>query len=160
MEGYEIELSKLLLKRRLTLSVAESLTGGLLSKVITDVSGSSEYYLGGIVVYSVFAKEQIVKVPVQIVDNFGTVSAEVAYELARRVRAIFMSDLAISTTGIAGPAAVEGKPVGLVYVGVATKEKTFTFEEHLAGSREQIRLKTVEIALNKTIDILNNGGKL
>lgn len=154
METYDLNLGKMLLKYEFTLAVAESLTGGLLSKRITDVSGSSNYFLGGVIIYSRSSKEIILKIPAEIITRFGTVSAQTALELAKNVRKLFKSDVSISTTGIAGPTSVENKPIGLVYVGVAVKEKTFFFEERFSGSREQIREKTVDFALNETINVL------
>jgi len=160
MGTYEINLGKILLKYGFTLGVAESLTGGLLSKRITDISGSSNYFSGGVIVYSGSSKETVLKIPAEIINRFGTVSAQTAVELAKNVRKLFKCDVSISTTGIAGPTSVEDKPIGLVYVGVAVKEKIFSFEEYFSGTREQIREKTVNFALNKTIVVLKNGGSI
>jgi PncC family amidohydrolase len=158
MGNYEIELGKMLINSKLTLSVAESLTGGLLSKRITDVSGSSAYFLGGVVVYSSFAKENILNVSKDLMDLYGTVSGVVAEALAKNVKKIFGSHVSIATTGIAGPTEIENKPVGLVFVGVVVNENIFIFTEHFEGSRETIREKTVDFALDKTISILKQGG--
>lgn len=105
-----------------TVSTAESCTGGLVGHVLTEVSGSSAWYLGGAVVYSDALKRDLVGVPATLLDRYGAVSAEVARAMAVGARQRFMTDLALSVTGIAGPTgATPTKPVGLVYLGVADR---------------------------------------
>ena len=106
--------------RRLTLATAESCTGGLVGHVLTEISGSSAWYLGGAVVYSDQLKRQLADVPADLLATHGAVSEPVASALATGIRARLGADLGISVTGIAGPTgATPGKPVGLVFVGAA-----------------------------------------
>jgi len=117
-------IGDLLKKENLTLSVAESCTGGLLADKLTDVPGSSEYFFGGITAYSNEAKATYLGVKESTLEQYGAVSDEVAREMAAGARAAFGTDLALSTTGIAGPAgATEMKPVGLIFIALATAEK-------------------------------------
>ncbi len=153
----EVKLSKILKELRLTLAVAESITGGLLSKRITDVSGSSVYFLGGVVAYSRFAKEALLGVPKELIDKYGTVSREIVEALAWNVRDLFKSEIGIAITGIAGPDTIEGKPVGLVYVGIATRGNCSTFMATFKGKREVIRENAVDFVLEKTILLLRGG---
>jgi PncC family amidohydrolase len=119
----EKEVGDALRKRGLTLSTAESCTGGLVAHRITNVSGSSDYYKGGIIAYANEVKENVLHVAREILDEKGAVSAECAKAMANGVRTLLDSDIGISTTGIAGPTGgTPDKPVGLVYIALATKE--------------------------------------
>jgi len=118
-------IGKILSERELTLSTAESFTGGLISDGITNISGSSEYFMGGITTYSNESKMQHLGVKESILQKFGAVSEETAGEMVKGVQKLFNTDCAISSTGIAGPTgATETKPVGLCYLGAAYKDKT------------------------------------
>lgn len=120
----EAVVGKLLSERHLTISVAESLTGGLVQDKITRVSGSSAYFMGGLVTYSNQAKVKLLGVKGESLEKYGAVSDTVAREMAVGVRKALGTDIGVSTTGIAGPTgATPQKPVGLVYVGLATPEK-------------------------------------
>jgi PncC family amidohydrolase len=111
------QLGQMLLRRRMTLSLAESCTGGLIASLLTDVSGSSVYFPGGVVAYAYEAKEQILGVAHQTLMAHGAVSYETAREMAQGAARLFASDLGLSVTGIAGPGgATPGKPVGLVHI--------------------------------------------
>lgn len=117
-------IGALLKKESLTLAVAESCTGGLLADKLTDVPGSSEYFLGGITAYSNEAKMNYLGIRTSTLEQFGAVSNEVAREMAAGARSAFGADLALSTTGIAGPTgATEIKPVGLIFIALATADK-------------------------------------
>ena len=112
-----VELGRPLRARGLTLALAESCTGGLISHLITDVPGSSDYFLGSAVAYAYSAKESILGVRHETLLAHGAVSAETAAEMARGARRIFGADIAVSVTGIAGPGGgLPGKPVGLVHI--------------------------------------------
>ncbi len=112
-------IADFLKKNKLTLSVAESLTGGTISKKITSVSGSSAYYKGGITSYSIEAKENVLQIPDEIIQRHTVVSEEVAREMAQQSAKLFNTDIAISTTGVAGPHSDEfDNPVGLAYIGL------------------------------------------
>jgi PncC family amidohydrolase len=116
------DLQEACLDRRLTVAVAESCTGGLIAAAITEVPGSSGYFLGGVVSYSNAAKEALLDVPRPLLESHGAVSREVAVAMAAGVRARFGADLAVSVTGVAGPdGGTVQKPVGLVYIGAATE---------------------------------------
>jgi PncC family amidohydrolase len=108
------------LARSLTVATAESCTGGLVAHAITEVSGSSAYFLGGVVSYSDAAKEAFLDVPAEVLAAHGAVSAQVAKAMADGARQRFGASLAVSVTGVAGPTGgSDAKPVGLVYVGLA-----------------------------------------
>ena len=120
-EALEFVVGKLLVEKKLTLSLAESCTGGLIGHRLTDVPGSSGYFMGGVVAYANDAKEKFLNVRHDTLSDFGAVSPKTAIEMARGARRAFGSDISISVTGIAGPGGVlPGKPVGLVYISLAT----------------------------------------
>jgi nicotinamide-nucleotide amidase len=149
--GIEQEVLRLLVEKKATLSVAESCTGGLLSDLITSVSGSSTSFLGGIICYSNQIKHELLKVPHAMLDGEGApgaISAETAQVLAEHMLALLQSDYAISITGVAGPHPAEGKPVGLVYIAVAQKgQPTLVVNAMHTGGRELIKLKAAKTAL-------------
>jgi len=123
-------VADLLLKKKLTIAVAESCTGGLVSHKLTNVPGSSNYFNRGIVAYSNKAKVEVLGVPEKTIKIHGAVSPETALAMAEGVRRISKTDVGISTTGIAGPGGgTPVKPVGLVYIGYADSKRSF-FEEH------------------------------
>ncbi len=135
----------------MTIATAESCTGGLVARMITTVPGVSPSYPGGIVTYSNQAKARILGVPDEMLEVFGAVSPEVAAEMARRVREKFATDLGISVTGIAGPTSDSpDHPVGLVYLGLSTVEKTQTKKLELGPEqpRNVIQSRAAKQALN------------
>jgi len=139
----------LLREKGKTLATAESCTGGFLGKLLTDVSGSSDYYLGGMVTYSNEAKSAWLGVDVRLIEEHGAVSPEVARAMAERVRIVAGSDIGLSTTGIAGPTgATAEKPLGLVYIGIADQAGSETRKLQLPGDREIVRLRSARIAID------------
>lgn len=139
---------KRLAARGLTLATAESCTGGGIGAAITAASGSSSVYRGGIISYCNEIKHRLLGVPQAVLDEFGAVSEQTARHMALGARQALGSDLALSVTGLAGPNGDgSGKPVGLVYVGLASKTGAAVEELHLTGSREEIRAAAVEAAL-------------
>ena len=129
------------LGRGITVAVAESCTGGLVAATITDVPGSSGYFLGAVVSYADAAKAAILGVPEATLAAHGAVSAQVAVAMATGARARFAAALAVSITGVAGPdGGSESKPVGLTYIGIAdgrgTDVRRFAFGSDRAGNRE------------------------
>lgn len=110
--------------RCLTLAAAESCTGGLLGKRVTDIPGASACFLGGVVSYSNQAKQDLLGVKKETLEQFGAVSEQVACQMAEGVRRAMGADVGVSTTGVAGPGGSEQKPAGLVYIGLSTKEGT------------------------------------
>lgn len=138
----------LLQKRGFTIAAAESLTAGLVSSRIANTPGSSTYFLGGVVTYSVEEKERILKVPPALLEG-GAVSREVAEAMACGARDLFSSDLAVATTGVAGPGAGgERKPVGTVAIGLAFPGGAMSVERRLPGGRAMVRNIATMAALN------------
>ena len=143
-------VGQLLKNEQLTIATAESCTGGLLGAALTQEPGSSGFYLGGVVSYSNSLKQGLLGVSEENLLKYGAVSEEVAKEMAAGIRLKVGSDLAISTTGIAGPdGGSDQKPVGLVYVGLATPEGVQVEKIQLYGERESVRQLTVQAALNR-----------
>ncbi len=143
-------IGRMLAEKKKTLAIAESCTGGLIAKLITDTSGSSKYFTYGWVTYSNEAKISQLGVDKNLIDKFGAVSSEVAAQMAIGAKKKSGADYAVAVTGIAGPnGGTTEKPVGLVYVSVAGPNETKT-ERYLFGARNRdfIRLRTSQVALN------------
>lgn len=138
---------KRLTKKKATLSVAESITGGGLAAAITEVAGSSKVFLGGVVAYADEIKVNQLDVDAKTLKKFTGVSEEVAKEMAIGVRKKFNSDYAIATTGVAGPGKAYGQKAGTVWVAIASKKEVFAIALALSGSRDLIRHATIESAL-------------
>jgi nicotinamide-nucleotide amidase len=139
----------LLQKANQTLATAESCTGGLLGKLLTDVPGASEYYLGGMVTYDNQAKQEQLGVPAEMLEAHGAVSEQVAGAMALGVRQRFSSDWGIGITGIAGPdGGSDEKPLGLVYTALADHDGAKVQKHLLHGDREIIRLRAALVGLN------------
>ena len=133
---------------RVTVAAAESLTGGNVAARITAISGSSSYFLGSIVAYSNEAKASLLGVAQETLETRGAVSAECAREMAEGARRAFGADVAVATTGIAGPSgATERKAVGLVYIGFAGPDGATTEEFHFPGGRAVVTDAATEAAL-------------
>lgn len=143
-------LGQLLKSRKMTIASAESCTGGLLGAALTEEPGSSEFYLGGAVSYSDALKQELLGVRKESLMKYGAVSEEVAEEMAVGIRLKAGADLALSTTGIAGPdGGSDQKPVGLVYIGLAAREEVQVEKFQFYGERDSVRQLTVQAALNK-----------
>ncbi len=143
-------VGRLLREQKRTLAVAESCTGGLLSKVITDIPGSSDYYRGGVVAYSNYLKKRLLSVSARTLSGHGAVSRQTAAEMAAGAAEIAGSDIAVSITGIAGPGGgTKEKPVGTVYIGLVAKEDGHTEVDiyNFRGDRDTIRMMSVNKAL-------------
>ena len=138
---------KRLTKKKATLSVAESITGGGLAAVITEVAGSSKVFLGGVIAYADEIKINQLDVDAKTLKKFTAVSEEVAKEMAIGVRKKFNSDYAIATTGVAGPGKAYGQKAGTVWIAIASKKEVFAIALALSGSRDLIRHATIESAL-------------
>lgn len=142
-------IGRLLRERRATLATAESCTGGLISMRITEVPGSSEYYMQGAVTYSNEAKIRMLGVPKEVIEAHGAVSAETAEAMAIGIRRHSGTDYAVSVTGIAGPGGgTPSKPVGTVYIGCAGPEGVTTRHVLLPGDRELVRWRASQAALD------------
>lgn len=147
----EESLVRLLKKGKLTLSAAESCTGGLLSHLITSIPGSSEVFFGGMVCYTNDFKASLLQVPRHILEGEqapGAVSPETAKLLAEHMNHVTGTNVSVSITGLAGPTAAENKPVGLVYIGIARQDKPTVVEKiQLSGNRESIKLRAAKQSL-------------
>jgi PncC family amidohydrolase len=134
------ELAELFRKKKLTLSLAESCTGGKIAALITTLPGASDFFTGSAVTYSNESKEKILCVPPQAIASSGAVSADTAIKMAEGARAAFGSDIAAAATGIAGPGGgTEQKPVGTVFAAVTNGKRGRCEGYLLKGSREEIR---------------------
>ncbi len=148
-ETLEGAVGKILAKKKKTLAVAESCTGGLVSNRITDVGGSSKYFTMAVVAYSNEAKENILGVPKSLIVKYGAVSKEVALAMAKGVKFLGCVDVALSVTGIAGPTGgTKRKPVGLVYIALVTDKKRLAKELRFNGSRQDIKFQATQAALD------------
>ena len=143
------EVILLMKERSCALALAESCTGGLIAKLITDVPGSSAAFYGGVVSYANEAKQHLLGVSAETLKKFGAVSAECAREMLDGAAEKFSADCAISVTGIAGPdGGTAEKPVGLVFIGVKCFDQVLVKEYRFRGSRGQVRERTAAVALN------------
>ncbi len=148
MANLEQEVGNLLRQKRLTLGIVESATGGLISHLITNVPGSSDYYKGSVTAYSNEVKIKVVGVKEAIINKYGAVSYQVAEEMARGGRKILAADICLADTGIAGPSgATPGKPVGLFYIGLSHQAGTYSQKHYFQGNREQNKHQAAEAAL-------------
>ena len=144
-------VAELLKKHKRTVATAESCTGGLIAKLLTDIPGSSAYFIEGVVAYANEAKTRLLGVPAQLIAEHGAVSRQVAAAMALGCRAKSGADFALSTTGIAGPAGgTPEKPVGLVYVGLADAHGCGVEELRLDSTlpRDSIRERAAQAAID------------
>lgn len=148
-ESLEVVVGRLLLERRLTLSVAESCTGGLLAHRITNVPGASAYFERGVVVYSNQAKEELLDVPPELLAAHGAVSGPVAEAMARGICRKAGTPVGLAITGIAGPdGGSPAKPVGTVYIALAAGEEARSRRFSIGGGREAIKWESTQMALD------------
>ena len=149
------ELVSILNKQGRILTTAESCTGGMIAASITDISGSSLVFDRGFVTYSNQSKTEMLSVPAELIEQHGAVSEAVAKAMAEGALANSSANICISTTGIAGPTGgSDEKPVGLVYIAVAMKNKTHCTQHHFTGDRQAVREQTLQTALQIAIDAL------
>ena len=141
------KIVKILSKKNLTISFAESCTGGLLSSKITSVSGSSKVFKLGVITYSNNSKIKILKVPKKIINNYGAVSKETCFQMVSKLAKLSKTNIAVSITGIAGPkGGSKLKPVGLVYIGLYYKNNIKILK---CLFRSKIRSKVQSLTVNK-----------
>jgi nicotinamide-nucleotide amidase len=146
MEGV---VGELLREKGLTISVAESCTGGLIGNLLTNVSGSSHYFQGGIIVYSNQTKVDLLNVSSETIERDGAVSDQTVREMAEGVKKRMDTDIGLAVTGIAGPeGGSKEKPVGTVHIGMSTGNETFSRKYRFWVTREQIKLNTSMMALD------------
>ncbi len=133
----------------LTVVTAESCTGGLIAALFTDIAGSSDVFERGLITYSYRSKTEILGVETSMLEQFGAVSEQVVTVMATQALLRSKVDIAVAVSGIAGPGgAVAGKPVGTVYIAVATKDSLAVRRFQFDGNRSEVRLQTVETALD------------
>ena len=150
-----IVLGKKILEQHKTLAFAESCTGGLASSLVTDIAGSSEYLVGSAVTYTNEAKHKLLEVQETTLTSYGAVSEQTACEMAQGVCKLFGSDFGVGITGNAGPGGSEGKPVGLVYIAVATGEEVYCKEYLFTSNRIENKLRIALTAISMVIDKLS-----
>nr|HID13168.1 CinA family protein [Anaerolineae bacterium] len=148
-DALEVTVGRLLKQHGLTLAVAESCTGGLIGHRITDVPGSSVYYQGSITAYSYDVKELLLHVRHDTLYHYGAVSEQTAREMARGIRRAFRADIGLAVTGIAGPGGgTPEKPVGLVYIALATPDSEWVERHVWRGNRWENKACSAEAALD------------
>ena len=148
MDTLECAVAKLLSKRKFTIAVAESCTGGLVSHRLTNVSGSSGYFTTGVIAYSNRSKENILGASPKTIQRYGAVSKQTALEMAEGIRYLACADIGIGVTGIAGPTGgTKKKPIGLVYIALVVARKRVAREFRCKGSREEIKFQASGAAL-------------
>ena len=156
MSNLSLKIVKLLTKKKLTVSFAESCTGGLLASSITSISGSSKVFNMGLVTYSNNAKVKLLKVPKKTITKYGAVSYETCLSMVKNLSKISRSNISISITGVAGPnGGTKEKPVGLVYVGLKKGSKTI-IKKNLFKIKKRVSIQkaTVNQALKMILNIL------
>src|SRR5574340_1040554 len=154
-EPLEVQVGRLLKKSGLKLALAESCTGGLVADRITDVPGSSDYFRGGIVAYAYEAKVTLLGVSWATLRAYGAVSRETVMEMARGARTALGADLAVSVSGIAGPAGgMPNKPVGTTWFGLSTAAEDRAVLYQFEGDRRQNKLQAADAALRIVLEFL------
>ena len=156
MSNLSLKIVKLLTKKKLTVSFAESCTGGLLASSVTSISGSSKVFNMGLVTYSNNAKVKLLKVPKKTITKYGAVSYETCLSMVKNLSKISRSNISISITGVAGPnGGTKEKPVGLVYIGLKKGSKTI-IKKNLFKSKKRVSIQkaTVNQALKMILNIL------
>lgn len=148
------QLVELLNKHHLTLGCAESLTGGLFAQTMTSISGASSFFKGGFVTYMSEEKARILGISYDDIDKYGVVSQEIAMQMANNAKQLLKCDLCVSFTGNAGPNAMEGKKVGLVYIGVGLFTSISVYRYEFKGTRDEIRKQCVDEAIKLLIDTI------
>jgi nicotinamide-nucleotide amidase len=149
MSSIEVEIGELLRQKSLTIGTVESATGGLISHLITNVSGSSDYFKGSVTAYANETKTKVIGVKAETLKKYGSVSPQVAEEMAAGGRNVLKVDICVADTGIAGPGgATPGKAVGLFYIGLAGKDGIFNRKHEFHGSRQQNKQSAAGAALN------------
>ena len=158
-EPLEVTVGKAIKARGWTLATGESCTGGLLGHRLTNVPGSSEYYLGGVVAYAYEAKERLLKVSHDTLYKHGAVSQETALEMALGARQALGADVGLSVTGIAGPGGgLPDKPVGLTWIAISSREGQKAERHVWQGDRLEIKTQSAEAALRLLLRTLEGKG--
>ena len=142
-----------MIEKQLTVSTAESITGGLIGALLVSVPGASSYFKGGVIAYSNESKENVLGVRRRTLTSRGAVSKETAIEMAYGARRLFETSMSVACTGIAGPSGqTDAKPIGLVYVAIVTDSDSSVIEKRYEGEREEIRKMTAGDCLQLVLD--------
>jgi len=154
-KSLEKVIGDLLRENKWTLSIAESCTGGLVCDRITDISGSSDYFVGGMVNYSNESKAKHLGIPLDYINRYGAVSPQVARKMAQGVRKAFHTTFGLSTTGVAGPTGgTKRSPIGRVFIGISDGIRTWVKRNDLKGNRREIKEKAAEKSLQFFYEVL------
>ena len=156
LERVAREVHEVFQRRGLTLSVAESCTGGLISHALTSPPGASSFFIAGAVTYAAAMKEKLIGVSSSTLAGYGVVSEQTAREMSEKIRALSNTDFAVATTGNLGPDVLEGKEKGLVYIAVSRKGETSAKELRLTGNREGNRDNAAREALMLLLEIVGS----
>lgn len=148
------EVIKKLIAKKISISAVESITGGLISKLVTDVPGSSSILSESYVLYSNDSKVSVLGVDAGLIEKYGVVSKEVAKDMVVKLKMITGKDICISTTGNAGPDVCDNKPVGRVYVGINFLDEVSVYELNIDGDREKVRNETADFIFNKIDELV------
>ena len=161
IDSLEVQIGELLRARKLKLATAESCTGGLIASRITDIPGSSEYFLGGVSAYAYEAKVEMLNVSWDTLHIHGAVSRETVLEMARGMRNVLQADIALSVSGIAGPGGgLPDKPVGTTWFGLSTPDGDWARVFCFSGNRLQNKSSSADAALQLLMDYLNGSRNL
>ena len=151
------ELLKICKLNKISLTTAESCTGGMIASSIVSINGSSSIFKSGIVTYSNESKAEFLKIPLKLINENGAVSETIAFQMAKNILSIMNSSVSIAVTGIAGPSGGSNdKPVGLVWIAIGTKENVITKKYLFQGNRLKIRQQTTLEALKLANSVINN----
>jgi PncC family amidohydrolase len=151
----EVLVGELLTKRGLKLATAESCTGGLISHLLTNVAGSSTYYLGGVTAYANEAKTHLLGVRWETIEKYGAVSSETVIEMARGIRSTLEADIGISVSGIAGPGGGSlEKPVGTVWIGLSSPQEEYSRHYLWTGDRLAVKEQSAQAAISLLVEYL------
>lgn len=157
----EEKLAKTLINQQLTLSIAESCTGGLVSNRLTNIPGSSAFLHFSVIAYDNRAKTNILNVSLKTLKQYGAVSQQTARAMAQGIRKILKSDISLSITGIAGPSGGSpDKPVGTVFMAICFRNKVIDYQFMFKGSRTSIKKQAAEKALNLLIHLVNQSKRV
>jgi PncC family amidohydrolase len=160
-DSLEMQIGELLRTRKLKLATAESCTGGLIASRITDVPGSSDYFVGGVAAYAYEAKVGLLRVSWDTLQTYGAVSRETVLQMARGAREVLQADIAISVSGIAGPGGgLPDKPVGTTWMALSTRDGEWARVYCFDGDRLQNKSSSADAALQLLLDYLNGSRDL
>jgi nicotinamide-nucleotide amidase len=151
------ELADQLLKHRQKVCAAESCTGGLIAKTFTDLAGSSDWFERGFVTYSNAAKSEMLAVPASLIEDYGAVSEAVATAMASGALRHSRADFSVAVTGVAGPGGgSDDKPVGVVWIALASAEQMFAKRHQFEGDRQAVRAATMQAAIELLLDLVES----